>query len=76
MEHLKRTLAQFDMKLTDNQLAQFEKYQRAILDWNESVNLTSITDPDEWITRITGESLNTDYFCDYLDAKYADIYNL
>ena len=50
----------------------------AIRDWmKEKVfSIASITDPDEWINRITGESLNTDYFCDYLETKYTDIYEL
>ena len=39
-------------------------------------SIASGTDPDEWIKAITGESLNTDFFCDYLEAKYADIYGL
>lgn len=61
----------FDALIREGDLA-------AIRDWlKENVfSIASITDPDEWITRITGESLNTDYFCDYLDAKYAGIYNL
>ncbi len=48
MEHLKATLAQFDMTLTERQLAQYEGYRTAILEWNEKVNLTSITDPDDF----------------------------
>lgn len=49
-----------------------------IRDWmKEKVfSVASVMDPDEWIKHITGESLNTDYFCDYLEAKYADIYDL
>ena len=50
----------------------------AIRDWMKDrvFSIASVTDPDEWIRAITGKSLNTDYFCDYLEAKYADIYGL
>lgn len=50
----------------------------AIRDWmKEKVfSIASVTTPDEWIEQITGEPFNTDYFCDYLEAKYTDIYKL
>ena len=49
-----------------------------ILDWlKEHVfSIASITDPDEWIRAITGESLNTDYFLDYLEEKFTKLYEL
>lgn len=48
MEYLKKTLEQLNIGLTEKQLAQFEGYRKAILEWNEKVNLTAITDPDEF----------------------------
>ncbi|MBR5741670.1 MAG: 16S rRNA (guanine(527)-N(7))-methyltransferase RsmG [Firmicutes bacterium] len=48
MEHLIQTLRQFDIEPTERQLAQFEGYRAAILEWNEKVNLTAIKDPDEF----------------------------
>ena len=39
-------------------------------------SIASITDPDEWIVSITGESLNTDYYLDYLEEKFTKIYEL
>ena len=49
-----------------------------ILDWlKEHVfSIASVTDPDEWIRAITGESLNTDYFLDYLEDKFTKLYEL
>ena len=35
----------FGIGLTGGQLAQFERYQALLLEWNERVNLTAITDP-------------------------------
>lgn len=39
-------------------------------------SIASITDPDDWIVSITGESLNTDYYLDYLEEKFTKIYDL
>ena len=36
----------------------------------------SLLTPDEWIRDITGESLNTAYFLDYLERKYTALYGL
>ena len=36
----------------------------------------SLMDPDEWIRAVTGESLNVDYFLDYLEDKFKKIYQL
>ena len=36
----------------------------------------SLTDPDEWIRAVTGESLNANYFLDYLEEKFKRIYGL
>ena len=33
-------------------------------------------DPDAWIKKITGESLNVKYYLDYLEKKYSEIYKL
>lgn len=50
----------------------------AVLRWfKEHVfNIASQLNPDEWIKKITGESLNPDYYLDYLEKKYTTIYNL
>ena len=49
-----------------------------VADWlKERVfSCASMLDPDEWIRAVTGESLNPDYYLDYLEAKYSDIYGL
>lgn len=49
-----------------------------IRDWlKEHVfSIASITTPDEWIRAITGESLNVNYFLDYLEEKFTALYAL
>lgn len=36
-----------NIKLKDNQIEQFEKYKTILLEWNEKINLTAITDEKE-----------------------------
>ena len=36
----------------------------------------SMLDPNDWIKEISGEELNVDYFLNYLENKYNNIYNL
>ena len=36
----------------------------------------SALDPNEWIRAVTGESLNANYFLDYLEEKFKRIYGL
>ena len=49
-----------------------------VADWlRERVfSIASLTDPDEWIRRITGEGLNVDYYLSYLEEKFSAIYAL
>ena len=39
-------------------------------------SIASLTTPDEWIRAVTGEGLNPDYYLDYLEAKYSEVYGL
>ena len=49
-----------------------------LLDWlREHVfSIASLSTPDEWIRAISGESLNVNYFLDYLEEKYTRLYDL
>ena len=39
-------------------------------------SIVSVTTPDEWIRTITGESLNVNYYLDYLEEKFTRLYEL
>ncbi len=39
-------------------------------------SIASLTTPDEWINKITGESLNVNYYLDYLEEKFTKLYEL
>ena len=49
-----------------------------IRDWlTEHVfSIASLKTPDEWIRAITGESLNVNYYLDYLEEKFTALYGL
>ena len=50
----------------------------AIRDWlvEHVFSIASLSTPDEWIRAITGESLNVNYYLDYLEEKFKRIYDL
>ena len=49
-----------------------------IRDWlTEHVfSIASLSTPDEWIRAVTGESLNVNYYLDYLEEKFTRLYEL
>lgn len=46
-----------DIKFTEEQLNQFHEYMNLLLEWNEKINLTAITDPNEVILKHFIDSL-------------------
>jgi 16S rRNA (guanine527-N7)-methyltransferase len=57
LEMLAGKAAIFGLSLTDSQLETFGRYRELLLDWNERINLTAITDPAEIVTRHFLDSL-------------------
>ena len=49
-----------------------------VTDWlTERVfSIASLSTPDQWIRAISGESLNVNYFLDYLEEKFTALYEL
>jgi len=47
MERLKVTAAKLGIELTPAQLEQFDAYYHELVDWNQKINLTAITDYEE-----------------------------
>lgn len=47
MEQLRKDALLFGVELDDNQLSQFYTYYEMLIEWNEKINLTAITDFDE-----------------------------
>ena len=49
MERLQSVLTTWNIDITDYQLNQFQKYYELLVEWNEKMNLTSITEIEEVI---------------------------
>ena len=48
----------FGLKLSDKQISQFEIFYRRMIDWNERINLTAITDETEFAIKHIVDSLS------------------
>lgn len=57
-----QSLADHDIELTDRQLEQFDSYYRLLVDWNEKVNLTAITERDQVYIKHFYDSLSVAFF--------------
>jgi 16S rRNA (guanine527-N7)-methyltransferase len=57
LDVLARGAAALGIALDERQLGQFARFRELLLEWNERVNLTSITDPGEVVTRHLLDSL-------------------
>ncbi len=64
-ELLRSESAKIDISLDDTALARFDEYARLLIEWNNNINLTSITTPDEIVTKHFVDSLSI--------LKYVDI---
>lgn len=56
-EILEQSLSEINLRLTEKQLGQFEKFYRAVVDWNQKINLTAITDAREFALKHIIDSL-------------------
>ena len=54
---LKKILSQY-INLRDEQLNQFQKFYEMIIDWNTKINLTAITDENEFAIKHVMDSLS------------------
>ncbi|MGE4271846.1 MAG: 16S rRNA (guanine(527)-N(7))-methyltransferase RsmG [Desulfitobacterium sp.] len=52
------SLARLNLHIADDQLEQFSVYADRLVEWNQKVNLTSITDPEEIILKHFVDSLS------------------
>lgn len=73
-EALKTAADKEGLFLNDTQLSQFEKYFQLLVEWNEKINLTAITAPDEVIIKHFIDSLEIfKYFDIKKNAKVIDV---
>ncbi|MBQ4650560.1 MAG: 16S rRNA (guanine(527)-N(7))-methyltransferase RsmG [Firmicutes bacterium] len=51
MEALRKALETLGLPADEQTVNKYQKYMEGVLDWNEKVNLTNITDPEEFIIK-------------------------
>ena len=74
MNPLKKALESMNLECSDVILEKFNSYMLGILDWNEKVNLTTITDPQEFVVKHFIDSIICTDYPEYEDAgKIIDV---
>lgn len=64
-EEFRQVLAEKDIHLSDNQMAQFDRYFHLLVEWNEKMNLTAITDREEVYLKHFYDSLTLAFDVDF-----------
>ena len=74
MNPLKNALESMNLECSDDILEKFNSYMLGVLDWNEKVNLTTITDPQEFVVKHFIDSIICTDYPEYEDAdKIIDV---
>jgi 16S rRNA (guanine527-N7)-methyltransferase len=68
METLKNAFKQLNIPCSPHQYAQLQDYMEGILAWNEKINLTAITDPEEFLIKHYVDSVLGYGFPEYAQA--------
>ena len=68
-EEFKYALAEHDIQLTDQQMQQFEDYYNLLVEWNEKINLTAITDKEEVYLKHFYDSISLAFSNDFTEPK-------
>lgn len=68
-EQLKNTFGSIGLSLTPEMEAQFLSYMKGVLQWNEKINLTAITDEEEFIQKHLADSVLCAPFDEYKAAR-------
>ena len=73
MDRLVNVLAEWNIDVTDEQLSKFSLYYEMLIEWNEKMNLTSITDKEEVIYKHFLDSSALIKYCDISGKKILDV---
>ncbi len=72
-ELLKSSCESLGISITDEAVDRFDKYAEMLVDYNEKVNLTAITAPDDIVIKHFADSLCLMKFCDLQGKKIIDV---
>lgn len=64
-ELLLQCAAEFDLSLSDEMIDRFDRYAAELISYNQKVNLTAITDPDEIVVKHFADSLALLHFVSF-----------
>ncbi|WP_077215225.1 16S rRNA (guanine(527)-N(7))-methyltransferase RsmG [Bacillus dakarensis] len=64
-EQFKRTLSEKGVSLSEKQMSQFEIYYSTLVEWNEKMNLTAITDKEEVYLKHFYDSISAAFYFDF-----------
>jgi len=67
------TLSPFQISPSNDQISKIREYLRLLLKWNQSVNLTSVVDPVEILSRHFGESMFVSCLISVENCRLADL---
>jgi 16S rRNA (guanine527-N7)-methyltransferase len=62
-EYLKQATEGYAVRLTADQLEQFDTYYQLLVEWNQKINLTAITDPEGVAVKHFADSLSFFNYC-------------
>lgn len=65
IEQFQASLQEKGINLTDTQLGQFEKYYETLVEWNEKMNLTAITDKEDVYLKHFYDSISASFYFDF-----------
>ncbi|WP_175989825.1 16S rRNA (guanine(527)-N(7))-methyltransferase RsmG [Bacillus sp. Marseille-Q1617] len=69
VDQFQSMLEEKGISLSPGQLDQFERYFEILVEWNEKMNLTAITDKEEVYLKHFYDSISAAFFIDFTDVK-------
>lgn len=70
-EQFYQALAEKELILTEKQKEQFAVYLRLLREWNEKINLTAITEPEEVYLKHFYDSITLGFYVDFSEKSYS-----
>lgn len=70
---LKNCSEKLNIDLSDNQLKQFLRYKQLLVEWNEKINLTAITEDKEVVIKHFADSITPLVFRDFKGKSVIDV---
>ncbi|RSK52131.1 16S rRNA (guanine(527)-N(7))-methyltransferase RsmG [Bacillus canaveralius] len=73
-DQFQKMLAEKGVNLSQDQLDQYEKYYQVLVEWNEKMNLTAITDKQEVYLKHFFDSISASFYMDFNEPlKICDV---